>query len=149
MKTLILILILAALVQSAFLPINLVLLILISRSLVVEDLTNLYLAFGSGILVGITQSENIGLLALIFLLAVKIGEISKHLPFSSSILIVIPVSLVIMFLSALAEQIFLGHTIQFSQVLIEAVVSFPIFIMVKFWEERFVVPSGVKLKLNK
>lgn len=56
MKTLLLLIALFAFLQSAFLPINLVLVLIIARSLIVDDRENLFLAFFGGLILSFFDS---------------------------------------------------------------------------------------------
>ena len=147
MKTFILLLILAALLQSSFLPLNLVLILLICRSFVVLEYSNLILGFSIGILLGILTSQNIGFWPLVFLIMIKLASSFKKLPISSNALTIIPFSLIIVLLTSVTEKIFLNQSINISKVIAEATISLPVFLLIRLWEERFIVRSEIKLKV--
>jgi hypothetical protein len=148
MKFFIIFLILAALIQSSFLSINLCLVILICRSLIVDEPLNYWAGFFIGIFLGLLQGQNIGFWPLIFLLMIKIASVLKSLPFSSNIFTVLPISLVLLSLTTGIENIFLHQMIDFKKVIIETLISFPIYLIFRFWEERFVVKNDIKLKIR-
>lgn len=147
MKTFIVVLILAALMQASFLPINLVLLLLISRSLISYGKENLYLAFFSGILLGLLLSVNVGFYSLIFVIFIQALRMMRRLISSANFLVVIPLSFVILLVMSLLEQVFLKQSLNFSLILVETVLSLPVYILVRFWEERFMVAPPLKLKV--
>jgi len=147
MKLFIFLLIIACLVESAFLPINIVLILLISRSLNIDEDANLYMGFFSGIFLGLLSSFNLGFYALAFLISVQIIRISKKMPISANTLTVVPLSFILILLLSLAQEFFFQETFTLSSVIIQSLLALPIFIMVKFWEERFVVAPPLKLKI--
>ena len=147
MKTFIAALIIAVFLQTSFVPINLVLLFLISRSLIFPQQSNLYLAFIFGIVLGILSGINIGFYAGVFLLATQLSFLVKKTSFTANPLTVIPVSFLLLLMTAYFEQLFLNQAINFKIIFIESALSVVIYLMVKFWEERFTVAPQVKLKL--
>ena len=141
--------ILAAFLQSSFIPINLVLILLICRSLVISQKENLILAFLGGILVGVLESQNLGFWTLTFLVLVKLLSLSKKLPVSKNILTILTVSSVAILLVSYLEQLVFKQTVDLKTVLIEIVVTVPFYFLVLFWEERFVVKPDNRLKLRR
>src|SRR3989442_339688 len=129
MKTFILILTIAAFIQSSFLPINLVLILLICRSLTTSDGANLVLAFFGGILLGVLSSTNLGFLSLIMIVVVKLIDLIKKLPISINVLTAIPISFVIILAVEYFEQIFMGQTLNFPKVMIETLLVIPVSII--------------------
>jgi hypothetical protein len=150
MNVLIGFIILAAFLQTSFLGLNIVLLIIIARSFLLETKANYFLAFFAGILVGLLSAQNIGFWPLIFLVSVKIAHVIRKLPFSISILTFIPVVISCVLIASTSELVFLKQTINWTKVIGEIVVSIPIFIFIRFWEDKFFIrPSTVKLKIRK
>ena len=141
------IIIVAAFIQTSFLPLNLVMMLLIGRGLLVSDSANLLLAFISGIFIGILTSHNIALYALLFLAVAKIVQVYRVLPFSEHFLTTFLFSGVLIFLFDMVEQKLLGGKINFTRTLWEIGSFMPIFFAIKFWEERFVVKKEIKLKI--
>ncbi len=148
MKLFLLLLVLAAFTQTAFLPVNLCLVILICRSYVVDDWINLIGAFFAGILLGVLSAQNIGFWALIFVLLVKIIYLLRRLPILNNSRTVVSVCLVVVLTSSLLEKLVLGKEINFITILIETVLSLPLFLIFSFWEDRFVVTTQPKLRIR-
>lgn len=143
-------LILAAFLQTSFVGVNLVLLLIAARSFNIESRSNYFLAFGAGILIGILSAQNIGFWPLIFLLSVKIGHMIRKLPFSISLVTFIPVLILSVTVGTAAEYVFLKQTINWIKVGGEVLIGIPIFMFIRFWEDRFMIHSqGVKLKMRK
>jgi hypothetical protein len=141
MKTFLLFLTLFAFLQSAFLPINLVLVILIARALVVDDRDNLILAFSGGLILSFLTQVNLGYYPLIFMLVVKLISMIKKLPISFNLLIVFISGGLLVTLVALINSWTRGEELSVYLILIEAVLVIPVYIITKLWEERFIVIS--------
>lgn len=138
MRTVIFILILASFLQTTIVPIHLVLMILICRSVVDSGRENLFLAFGFGLLNAHLTLGNLGFQSFLYLASVQVGQIFSRWRFSTHWLLIYPLTVVLLLIYAL----------QFSpQVFIESMFSIPIFFLVKLWEERFIVKKDIKLKL--
>lgn len=148
MRLFIVLLVLSAFIQSAFLPINLCLILIISRSFVEERSSNLIASFLAGIFLGLLTATNIGFWAIIFLAASKIIHIFKSLPLTQSPKLVAPLSLLVIVGVSLIEQIFLGQKINIVKIIIETLLTVPVYIFIRFWEERFIVHSTNKLKIR-
>lgn len=148
MKLVILTLIILTLLQTVLLPVNLVLLLILARSLVTDEKSNLWLAFLAGILLGLMSGTNLGFWAVIFLVVVKLVVIIKQLPIQINLRTVLPISLGIIVLVNLVEWWFLKVSLSQLKVLTEVLLSLPIYLIVGWWEERFVVAPAVKLKLR-
>jgi hypothetical protein len=148
MRALIFILILLSFFQATFLPINLVFLVLILRAYIRVDKSNFYLAFGFGLLISLLLQNNLGIHSLIYLVGVLVAHLTTKLPFSKHILTVIPLSLVLLLLNygliaLLTRQLF----IPINSLVIETILSLPIYIVLRVWEERFVIRPDIKLKI--
>lgn len=146
MKAFMLILIVAALLQSSVVPFNLVLLLLLARSLVKPSLGNLWLGFFSGILLGLLTSQNLGFYALVLVGMVELMNLLKSAPVSSNYLTVPLVAAVLLIVSVL-EQLFLHQLSNWNLIVVETALFLPVFVTVKFWEERFIPTPAIKLKL--
>ena len=143
-------LIFAAFLQTSFVGINLVLLLIAARSFVIETRSNYFLAFGSGILVGILSAQNIGYWPLILLITVKIAHLFRKLPFSISILTFMPVLILSLTTATGVEYLFLKQTINWVKVGVEFIVGIPLFLFIRFWEDRFMIHTqSVKLRMRK
>ncbi|EKD91249.1 MAG: hypothetical protein ACD_30C00036G0003 [uncultured bacterium] len=148
MKTFLFILTLAALFQTTFLPVNLCLIIIITRSLAYEEPLNYYLALYAGIILGILSSTNLGIYGIIFLANVKLAHLLRKLPVTANVFTVVVISFVLFLLTAFLEMIFLKNSINIQKILIESAISLPMFIIIRIWEERFIVRPNVKLKIR-
>ena len=147
MKTFLVLLVLASLIQSAFLPINLCLVLIICRSLVVTDSSNYFLALITGIFIGLLTATNIGLLSLLFILVVKLIYLLKKLPLANNTATVIPLSLIVIVIFTLIQNLVIQQKINYLLQLIEALLCLPTYILIRMWEERFIPRQGVKLKV--
>lgn len=150
MNVLIGFIILSAFLQTSFLGVNLVLLIIIARSFLMENKVNYFLALFSGILLGLLSAQNIGFWPIILLVGIKIAHMIRKLPFNISVITFLPVIIICVLIAASAELLFLKQTINWTKVILEIVIGIPIFIFIRFWEDKFFIrPSTVKLKIRK
>ena len=150
MNVLIGLLIFASFLQTSFVGVNLILLLIIARSFVVESRSNYLLAFAFGILVGILSAQNMGTWPLILLITVKIAHLIRKLPFSMSVLTFMPVVILSLLFSYGSEYLFLNQSIDWVKAGIELAVSIPVYAFIRFWEERFYNhPTTVRLKMRK
>lgn len=140
MKTLIVILIIASFLETTVLPVNLVLIILICRAYLKTDRVNLYLAFGFGLLIAHLNLSNLGVGVLTYLFAVAIVQALSKLRLASNPLLIVPISFIILSFSQFASWELLN-------ILICSFFALPIFYLLRFWEERFIVQKEIKLKL--
>lgn len=148
MKTLIAVLIIVSFIQSAILPLDLVLIILICRSYIRPDKNNLWLAFGFGLFNAHLSLITLGLPSLVYLFIIAVTEgLSKSRLAGNSFLIV-PLSLLLMSINQVVPSIFTHQSPQlFPKIALEAFFSLPILFLVRLWEERFIVKAGIKLKV--
>jgi len=149
MIPLIFILILFSFLQEAFLPFNLVLLILVSRAFVVTEKENYYLAFIFGLVLSFLAGYPLGSLSIIYLILVLIIQIFRRFQFVTHPAVVIPVAVVSLLADQLARSLMLGSNIDLSQIPIQIILVIPIYFVVLLWEERFIVHKDIKLKVNK
>lgn len=147
MKTLIIILILAAFLQTTILPIDLVLLILICRAYVRSEKENLYLAFAFGLLTSHLNLTGLGLYSLIYLIAAQVVQLLSKSNLAGNPLLIMPISLSLITLSKVAESTVTHAAFDFSGVIIATILSLPIFYLVRMWEERFITRKEIKLKV--
>lgn len=134
--------------QTSFLPLNLALIIILTRTLVVDEPSNYYLAFFAGILLGVQSLTNLGFYPLVFVILVKAINLFKKSPFSNNLLLIIPVSFLVFILMSFLEKIFLTTEINFQKIALEMFLSIPIYLFIRFWEERFVVKPNIKLRIK-
>lgn len=148
MKTLIIILIIASLLQSTIIPINLVLIILICRSYIRLDKANLFLAFGLGLLDGHLNLTTLGLSSLIYLVLVQITQSLSKSRLALNLSLIIPLSFVLLTIHQLTLSLFTPQSAQiFPKIFLESLISLPVFYLVKLWEERFIVRKEIKLRI--
>lgn len=149
MIPLIFVLILLSFLQEAFLPFNLVLLVLVARAFVVTEKENYYLAFIFGLVLSFLAGYPLGSLSIIYLMIVLIINIFRKFQFVRHPLIVIPVAGVALLSDQLARSLMLSSNIDLGQIPIQIILSIPIYFAVLLWEERFIVRKDIKLKVGK
>lgn len=147
MKTLIVILIIASFMESTILPIDLVLIILIARSYIRSDKSNLWLAFSFGLLIAFFNLTALGIQSLIYLTLVAISEGLSKSRLAGNSFLIIPLSFVLLSLNQLISASFFGESFLFPKIVLDAVFSLPILYLIRLWEERFIVQKGIKLKV--
>lgn len=149
MIPLILTLILLCFLQEAFLPFNLVLLIIIARSFVIDEKENFYLAFIFGLLLSFLAGYVLGVLSIIYLIIVLAIHIFRRIQFVTHPLIVIPVAALSLLVDALIRSLLLSSSANLLSLLPQILLIVPIYFMVLFWEERFIPRKDIKLKMGK
>lgn len=147
MKTFLLLLILFAFLQSAFLPLNLILVTLIARSLCLEEQDNLFLAFFGGLSLSFLSQVNLGYWPMVLLLIVKLTYLLKKFPVSSNPMTILIAGSLLIFLTTILNIIFLDWHLEIFPRIIEAVLVVPFYFAIRAWEERFVVRGAIKLKV--
>lgn len=147
MKTFLLLLTLFAFLQSAFLPVNLVLVVLIARGLVTEDRGNLFLAFFTGMILSFLTQVNLGYYPVVFILVVKLAMMMKKLPVSFSPFMIFLSGVLLITITASLNSFFTGQMLNLYPHIIEAVLVIPAYFLIKLWEDRFIVKSHIKLKV--
>lgn len=149
MKTLIAVLIIASLLQSTILPINLVLIILIARALIRPEKANLFLAFAMGLFVSHLNLQPIGWQSLIYLVLVQLAQILSKTRISANPMVIAPLVFVLLSFNQISNAFVLNQSIKLlPQVLLESLLSLPVFYLVRLWEERFIVRKEIKLKVG-
>src|SRR3989344_3259776 len=140
MKLTIAVLILLACLQASVLPLDLVLLILVLRTYVNRGKENLYLAFGFGLLLSHLTFAPLGILSIIYLAAVIFTDILSRSRESNHLLTVIPLTLIVLSINSAVNSLLLHQSINiWPKVFLERIAALPIYILIKFWDERFVV----------
>lgn len=147
MKTLIIILIIVAFLQTTIVPIDLGLLILICRTYVRSGKSNLYLAFGFGLLVSHLNLISFGFQSLIYLIIVEATESLSKLRLARNPLLIVPISLVFLSLNQVVNSAINHQTLEFLKIIFAALLSLPILFLSRLWEERFTVQKEIKLKI--
>jgi cell shape-determining protein MreD len=108
---------------------------------------NLYLAFFVGLLLSHLTSTPLGFYSLMFLSFVQITHLFSKSRFFGNFWSVVPLTLVILSVNALISSYIFHQSLQiWPKVVLESVFSLPLFIVIKFWEERFIV-KDLRLKI--
>lgn len=148
MKTLIFVLIICSLIQETIWPLDLVLIILICRSMIRTDPSNLYLSFAFGLLISHLSLTTLGITSLVYLISAEGTQILSKSRFSKNPLLIVPVSFVFLLANVIFSQLPVTITFQIlPKVILESLLALPVFYLVESWEERFIVRSGIKLKV--
>lgn len=153
MISLIVVLVLLSFLQGALLPYDVVFLVIITRSFVTDDQGNFWLAFGFGIFLSLLLGFSLGSLSILYLLAVLLVRVIRRLELSSHWLAILLFSLFLLGLNHLVRGFLAGSSlfssIGVSALIVEAVLILPVYLLVQFWEERFIPRSDIRLKLGK
>jgi cell shape-determining protein MreD len=147
MKLFIFLLSIAAFMQTAFLPLNLCLIILICRAYAAPQKSNYYLALIVGILLGILSAFNMGFYALLFLVLIFLIQSLRMLPITGKFITVFPVLFLALTFSMLFENLIYHLPLNWWNPIGGSLLGLPIFLIIREWEDRFIVKSGIKLKV--
>lgn len=135
--------------QGALTPLNLVLVFLLVRSFVSDGQGNLWLAFGFGLLLSLLLGYPLGSLSLLYIMAVFLVRLVKKTRLAGIWPALLPLLLVLLFFERLAVKVVAGTGFDWWWVAVEAVLALPVYLLVRLWEERFVVSHEIKLKIGK
>lgn len=138
MKTLIFVFILILFLQTTVLQVNLFLSVLILRSFLRPEKQNLLLAFSLGLLLSFLNNSPLGLYSLLFLSLSEAAQIIAKSRLGEHILIAIGLVIVSQVICNLFKP---------TNIIIEILFAIPLYFLVKFWEERFIIKSEIKLKI--
>lgn len=147
MKTLVVILIIVAFLQTTILPIDLVLLILICRAFVKSDRSNLYLGFFFGFLTSHLSLSYLGVQSLIYLVIIQVTESLSKSRLTGHPFWIVPVSFSFLSLNQLINSLFTYQIFSLQKILFASFLSLPTLFLVRLWEERFIVRKEIKLKV--
>ena|SRR3972149_6859164 len=147
MKTLILILIIAAFLQTTILPIDLVLLILICRAYIKSAKANLYLAFAFGLLTAHLNLINLGFQSILYLATIQATEMLSKSRLAGNPILIIPISFIFLSLKEILNSYISNQSLEFPKLIFAALASLPILFLLRLWEERFIVRKEIKLKV--
>lgn len=149
MKSLIVVLVILSFIESSILNTNLVLMILILRTFIRSDKDNLYLAIGFGLFLAHLRFQNLGLVPFIYLLIVQMSQLLSRSRLSNNPWVVLPITLLLLLVQDIILAAFNNFSIQiWPKILMEAILLVPTYLLLRFWEERFVVKPEVKLKIR-
>ena len=147
MKVLVAILIFLSFIQVSILPINFVLLVLLSRAFLRVDKANLYLGFAFGLLLSYLNGMSMGIYSIAFLNLIALTHALSKAPISKNVLTLIPLTLFSILLLESLSFLF-GTTPDYSlSILWPLIFIIPVFILIKWLDERFVVEEQFRLKL--
>src|SRR3989344_673246 len=132
------ILLLAALVQSSFLPINLVLVFLVCKVMMTKQEHYLTLSFFSGLFLGFLQLINLGFYAIVFLIVSKIAQIFRSSPLSANVFTVSALAGAIFLAVAAVEKLILGISFHYTKIIYETLSALLTCLFIYLWEDRFV-----------
>lgn len=148
MKTLIIVLIIAAFIQTTILPLDLVLIIIICRAYIKTGQENLYLAFFFGLLISHLTLTLIGVKSVLYLLIIQTTQVLSKSRLAGNSVSLIPLVFVLLSANQITNTFLLQQTIQiFPRVLIESIISLPILYLIRLWEDRFIARRDIKLKV--
>jgi len=136
LKTLIIILIIVSFLQTTIWPLDLVLVILISRAYLKAQKSNLFLAFFLGLLISHLTLLPLGVKSSVYLALVQIIQTLSKSRLSGHPLLIVPLT----FILILADS-------GLSLAVWASIVSLPIFYSLKMWEERFIPTKEIKLRI--
>jgi rod shape-determining protein MreD len=148
MKPLIFVLSLLAFFQVTFIPLDLVLIVLVIRAFIRVEESNLYLAFFFGLLISLLEQNLLGIHSLVYLTLVQLSHLVTKAPFSKNVLTVIPLVFVALLIDDVIISAMTFKSIQlFPKIIIETTLVLPIYIVLRIWEERFIIRNEIKLKI--
>jgi len=136
LKTLIIILIIVSFLQTTIWPLDLVLVILISRAYLKAQKSNLFLAFFLGLLISHLTLDPLGAKSMVYLIVVQIIQVLSKSRLAGHPFLVVPLT----FILVLADNGLLPAVWA-------SIVSLPIFYSLKMWEERFIPTKEIKLRI--
>lgn len=135
--------------QSSVFGFNLVLIFLLTRSFIVEEPLNYYLAFGTGLFLGFLNTQPLGILSIIYLIIIKISSILRHLPLASKAVFLLPTIGILQILANIIESLVFRSMIDWKIIIWELIFIYPIYMLIRFWEDRFIPHKDVRLKMRK
>lgn len=148
MKAIIVILILCSFLQSTILSLDLVTVILLIRTFITKDRANLYSGFFLGLLVSHLSFTPLGLQSLIYLLMIELTIIISKIRFWNTTLTFIPLLIIMLCLNQIIIAWVTNQTIiLWPKIGWDLLIAIPIYILLRLWEERFVVRPEVKLRV--
>lgn len=140
---------LLAFVQAALLPVNLVLIILLTKSLISADIEDLYLAFGLGLLLALLLGQPLGLLSLLYISLVTMGRLTRKTRFASYWAAVCLLVGLLVILDHLLEGILFSQSFNVQVLMGELILVVPVYFIVRVLDERFVPQKEIRLKIGK
>lgn len=140
MTTLVVILIILSFLQTTIIPFNLVIILLIIRAYLGRSKGNLILAFAFGLLASHLMITPWGLQSAVYLMLVVIAQLVSRSPLSQNPLIIVPLVFALISINEAAVSTIISASIAFwPKVVFESLISLPVYLTFKFWEDRFVI----------
>lgn len=143
MKTLTVILILLAFLQTSILPVNFGLILILVRAFIKQDRANFLLGLSFGLLLSHLMHLPLGLLSAVFVILVELVYLWSKTPIARNALTILPISVV----ALLIVEKLSGTTQIWPQIFWEIILILPIYLLVRFWEEQFTPPREIKLRV--
>lgn len=148
MKTLIFVLIFITFLQSTVLSLNLSLTLILLRSFLHPDKENLYLAFLVGLLISFLGNTPLGLNALLFVCFSEVARMTAKSRLAGHILFAASLVFISQMIYYIFNYLVFSESFQiWPMIFIETFFALPLYFLVKFWEERFIVQREIKLKV--
>lgn len=146
--TAIIVLIFIAFLQTSVLSFDLILIIILTRAFLRVDKSNLLLSFTLGLLTSILGNLPLGVNSAIYLILTYSMQLITTTKLVKNIYTFTVLIFVLAFLHNFLIWWWLGQSIWWVNILIETMVALPTFVILRFWEERFVVKKEIKLKVS-
>lgn len=147
MKGIILILLISAFLQTTILSWELGLMVILIRGVVKPGPENLYLAFAFGLLLAHLNMLPLGLWSLLYLLLVTAETlIFKRWHIEHPLMLILLVVSGLLINDLIVSVMLKSFNVSVTKLLAEGLLILPIYIAVKFLEERLIVKSEIKLK---
>lgn len=148
MKILIVVLIICSFLQSTIIPVDLNLIILICRSYIRPDKSNLFLAFAFGLLNSYLNLNLLGLQSLIYLALVSFTQTLSKSRLAGNLLLIMPLVLFSSAINQVTLSIAGNYSLElFPKIFLESFISLPSLYLIRLWEERFIVKREIKLRV--
>lgn len=149
MNLLIAVLFFITFLEGTILPFDLVLVILIARSFIVAQKSNYYLAFFFGLLASFLLGYPLGFLSLIYLFSVQVSHMIKTTNLAAYWIAILPLTIFLLFFEQFVLKLLGLANFNLSFLIIPTILILPVYFIVRFWEERFIVSKEIKLKMGK
>lgn len=136
MKTLIVTATIISFLQTTIWPLDLALIILISRAYLKAQKSNLFLAFFLGLLISHLTLGPLGVKSMVYLTVVQITQVLSKSRLAGHPFLIMPLTFIFVLAdSGLSAGIWAGF------------VSLLVFYLLKMWEERFISTKEIKLRI--
>lgn len=136
MKTLTVTAIIISFLQTTVLPLDMALIILISRAYLRAQKSNLFLAFFLGFLISHLTLGPLGVKSMVYLTVVQITQVLSKSRLAGHPFLIVPLSFVFSLLDG-----------NFYLAVVASIFSLPIFYSLRLWEERFSSAKEIKLRI--